>query len=392
MMTSARRGSWNIGTIAGIPFVLSWTWLVFAVFITLVFSPLFARLIPDLSIPGSYGAGFSFALLLFASVFLHELAHALVARSYGWHVHSVTINMWGGQTAYDVGSSDTPNTPGRSLLVAVIGPATNALIALVGVGMTYLVMPSPLVALMMLLIIYANWILAVFNILPGHPLDGGRIIESIVWKITGSQNKGQIATGWGGRIIAIGLVIVLVIIPVFLGSSPGILSAVIVLAISVFLWQSAGTTIHQAQRRIKAARVTPERLMRPAVTVSAYHSVKEIRTMLASMADDGTGVAPSVVVVSESMYENTTAHIPLAVVDPTALNSVPEQFADQTSVVAVCIEVDPYAWVPLSASGPQLIAASDRYASFPLSVMNQQGKIVGVVYRADIMRALSPSI
>ena len=137
----------------------------------------------------------------------HEVAHAVAARLLGFRVHRILATLWGGHTAYD----GTGTTPGRAALVAVGGPAANvALAALGALAMTLLPWPYDEFAWSFVIL---NGLLAGFNLLPGLPLDGGQLVESLVWGVSGRRDLGLLVAGWCGRALAVGVVLWFAAVP-----------------------------------------------------------------------------------------------------------------------------------------------------------------------------------
>ena len=137
-------------------------------------------------------AAIAVALLLFASVLVHELAHSLVAKSQGIPVRSITLFVLGGVSTIEHEAS----SPGREALMAGAGPAASFVIGLAcGVG-AWLATDGSIAWAMLAYLAYINVTLAVFNLLPGFPLDGGRVLRSILWATTHDPLK---ATRWAAR-------------------------------------------------------------------------------------------------------------------------------------------------------------------------------------------------
>ena len=127
----------SLGRIAGIPVVLAWSWFVITAFIVLVFGPRVINAFPGIGL-GAYAVALGYALLLAASVLLHELAHALTARAFGWPTTRIVLNLWGGHTQFATFNA----SPGRSLVVALAGPAANFVLAGVGWGILQVMAPG----------------------------------------------------------------------------------------------------------------------------------------------------------------------------------------------------------------------------------------------------------
>ena len=124
--------------------------------------------------------GVAFAVLLYLSVLLHEMSHAVMAQRYGLGVRSISLNFLGGATEID---SD-PRTPGQEFKVAVVGPLTSIAVGLVALGLSF-VTPDGLLRLAVGSLAGANLVVGVLNLVPGLPLDGGRLLRAVVWRVTG---------------------------------------------------------------------------------------------------------------------------------------------------------------------------------------------------------------
>jgi Zn-dependent protease/CBS domain-containing protein len=153
-------------------------------------------LYPELSGAGAVALAIVSAVLFFGSVLVHELAHALVAQARGIRVQDITLFLFGGATRARVESRG----PGDEFLIALVGPLTSGLLAgLFGIvaGLGRDVLSRPLAGTFGYLA-WTNLLLAAFNLVPGFPLDGGRLLRSAIWKTTGSLGRAtQIASGAG---------------------------------------------------------------------------------------------------------------------------------------------------------------------------------------------------
>src|SRR5918999_3748613 len=176
--------SWRVGRIAGIEVRIDSSWVVIALLITYSLYLRASVLYPELSGGGAAGLAVVSAVLFFGSVLVHELAHALVAQARGIRVQDITLFLFGGATRAKVDSRG----PGDEFLIAVVGPLTSALLAgLFGIvaGLGRDLLSAPLAGTLGYLA-WTNLLLAGFNLVPGFPLDGGRLLRSAIWKTTGS--------------------------------------------------------------------------------------------------------------------------------------------------------------------------------------------------------------
>jgi Zn-dependent protease/CBS domain-containing protein len=188
-------GSFRIARIAGINIEANVSWLV--VVVLLAFSlavTWFPSAAPRQSAATYWILGFIASLLLFASVLLHELAHSLVARARGLPVSSITLFIFGGVSNLQ----QEPQSPGVEFVMAIVGPLTSLVIGGVSLFLGLAIgHNSPLVSAVLNYLGIANLLLGVFNLIPGFPLDGGRVLRSILWKATGSMQK---ATRWASLV------------------------------------------------------------------------------------------------------------------------------------------------------------------------------------------------
>ncbi|HEY9781042.1 MAG TPA: site-2 protease family protein [Leptolyngbyaceae cyanobacterium] len=180
--------SWKIGSLFGIPLFLDPLWFIILTFVTFNFGLNYLQWGNVLA--GS--AGLVMALLLFGSVVLHELGHSIVARSQGIKVNSITLFLFGGIAAIE----EESKTPGEALQVAIAGTSVSIALFVLLMLLSYILPTSSLASLMMGDLARINLILALFNLIPGLPLDGGQIFKAAVWKVTGDR---FLAVHWAAR-------------------------------------------------------------------------------------------------------------------------------------------------------------------------------------------------
>jgi len=360
-----------LGRIGGVPVILAWSWFAIAAFIVLVFTPQVQSFIPGIGSTG-YLVSFGYAVLLLLSVLAHELAHALSARAFGWPTARIVLNVWGGHTQFE----NFQASAGRSLVVALAGPAANFALA----GAAWLVRPvftgNPVGWLLTDSFVLVNLAVAIFNVLPGLPLDGGRLVESAVWKATGSQEKGTVAAGWAGRIIVILLVLGVAVLPVLLGQRPDLAFVLMMLLVGGFLWTGASAAIAQANMRLRLPAVTAGGLQVRAIGLPATASVSEVAA--ARQVSPGT----------EVILTAATGQ-PEAVVDLHALQSVPAAAAAATPAAAVARALAPGAYVPEWAAGQELVQYLARVTGSEYAVIDKQSRVTGLLLQDSVVRALT---
>ena len=250
----------------GIPVFVSPYWFVIAgVFIFIYANDLASTL------HGStrYFVAAAFVVLLYASVLVHELSHSVVARAFGLPVRRILLYPLGGFSEIE----REPPTPGREFLVSAAGPALSLALAAAGYGLNQVVTDGISGTLVSQLVV-ANVVVGLFNLLPGLPLDGGRILRAVIWKVTGRPSTSTIIAAWAGRVIALGLFIPL--LDPGIDSRVGTRVSVLYLAvIAAFMWIGAGQAIKATRFRERLPALQARRLARKAVSVAANTPLAE---------------------------------------------------------------------------------------------------------------------
>lgn len=183
----------------------------------------------------------AFVLALYVSVIVHELAHLAMARGYGMTVRSITLHALGGETAIE-GESRRPS---QEFMTAIVGPLASAFIglfALVAAQVLDGAVGSVLSALGEM-----NLFLAAFNLVPAWPMDGGRVLKALVWATTGRESLGTRAAGWCGRITAVALVGLGVLL-VLRHDPTGAWDLAVCLMVAAFLWLGSAAAINHGRR------------------------------------------------------------------------------------------------------------------------------------------------
>ncbi|MDJ0660273.1 MAG: site-2 protease family protein [Crocosphaera sp.] len=228
----------RVGNLFGIPFYVNPSWFLVLGLVTFSYGQQLAYF-PQLTGVVPWILGFVAALLLFSSVLAHELGHSFVAISQGIDVKSITLFLFGGLASLEKES----DTPLNAFLVAIAGPAVSLLLSAIFFLTAFnFNFPAPIEAIIELLA-FINLVLGLFNLIPGLPLDGGNILKSVVWKITGNPNKGIIFASRVGQVfgwlaVAVGGLSILGLIQ---------FGNFWTLLIGFFLLQNAGVSAQSAQ-------------------------------------------------------------------------------------------------------------------------------------------------
>ncbi|MFI2562896.1 site-2 protease family protein [Paenarthrobacter sp. NPDC018779] len=367
---ASKRDGIPLGRIAGIPVYLAYSWFVIAGFTVIVYGPAVLVQFPGLGI-GAYFVAFGYALLLAASVLVHELAHALSAKAFKWPTEKIVLNLWGGHTQFQ----NFTASPGRAVVVAMAGPASNFILAGALAPFVFGHAFHGVVEMLANILMWANFLIGIFNVLPGTPLDGGRLVESAVWKATGSQDKGTIAAGWSGRVIAVALFLWFIARPFLSGERLDINLMLITLLVCGFLWMGASSSIQHGRLRSRLYLVSAGGLADPAVGIPNSASVADV----VAMSPEGR---PAVVICGPDGK-------PQGVVDTGATAAVPPYALETTPVTAVAHALAAGAYVPEWSKGQELIQYLARLDGNEYAVVDHNGMVTGLLRQQAVVTAIT---
>jgi Zn-dependent protease len=365
--------SLRLGRLFGIPLEIDASWLFVFVLVTASLTlSYFPSAYPDAQ-PAVYVVlGVVTALAFFASLVLHELAHSLVARAGGLRISKVTLFMFGGVSQME----DEPRSPGHEFVLAIAGPGTSVVIGVVALLIRYALITAGAADPLWLPFEYLGLInigLAVFNLLPGFPLDGGRVLRALLWAITKNILK---ATRWASRSgQAIGMT--LIGIAVF-GVLRGTFDFIWLAVMGWFLSNMSAVSYQQQVLRATLAEVPLRNIMStPAVLAPADSSLEE-------MADSfgAQGRHKRYPVVDDGRV--------IGIVDLSHLDELPREQWQDTKIRDVALgEIGGLVAAPdasvdsvlgrFEADGPGLVLVVD------------DKRLAGVVTRADVIRFIRES-
>jgi len=199
----------KLGRIFGIEIGLHYSWFIIALLITLSLAAHFRQHNPEWGDSLSWGLAIITALLFFAAIVAHELSHAVVAKARGLPVRSITLFALGGVAEIEKEAVDAKT----EFWMGIVGPITSLLIGIICLGLAMLLgwtppeFPQRPLPAMLMWLGYINIVLAVFNMVPGFPLDGGRVLRAIVWWITGDAKSATTIAARVGQVIAFGMIV-----------------------------------------------------------------------------------------------------------------------------------------------------------------------------------------
>lgn len=368
----ARRqpGTWRIGQIGGVDVLVRSSWLLVAALIAVLLAPRVEQVQPGLG-GWKYVAGLAFAVLLYLSVLLHEMSHALMAKRYGLPVRSITLHFLGGVTEIE----GEPDTPRREFGVSVVGPLTSVAVGLAFLALWF-VTPEGLLSMAVEGLAGANLIVGVLNLLPGLPLDGGRVLRAAVWKVTGSACRGTIVAGWGGRVVALLALAWPMLQPTLLNRPPDLVDYLLAFVIATFLWGGASAAIVSARLRRKLPALQARSLGRRAIAVP--HDLPLAEAVRRAQQEQ----AGSIVVLDQHGR-------PSGIVSEAAVLATPEDRRPWLSVEAVSRTIEPGLLLSADLGGEPLVRAMQRTPATEYLLLESDGSVYGVLVADDVDRAFA---
>ncbi|MFF5473611.1 site-2 protease family protein [Streptomyces achromogenes] len=362
----------------GVPVYVAPSWFLVAALITWVFGGQLDRVLPELG-AARYLVSLFFAVAFYASVLVHELAHTVAAIRFKLPVRRIQLQFFGGVSEIE----KEAETPGREFVLAFVGP----LLSLVLAGLFYLAMkpvePGTVPGVLLAGLMISNLIVAIFNFLPGLPLDGGRMLRAVVWKITGKPMSGTIAAAWVGRALAVSVLIGLPLL-----NSSGVLGgggedaggmdtvtdALLAAILAAIIWTGAGNSLRMARLREHLPELRARTLTRRAVPVENDTPLSE-----ALRRANAAGARALVVVDADGT--------PVSLVREAAIVGVPEHRRPWVAVSGLAQELTDGMRVSAELAGEDLLDVLRATPATEYLVVEETGEIYGVLSAADVERA-----
>jgi Zn-dependent protease/CBS domain-containing protein len=365
------HNSIRLFTVRGIEVGVHYSWLIIFLLLTWSLGGFAFRQVPgvELSEIEYWLLAVVAALLLFVSVLIHELAHSFMAQAQGLAAKSITLFIFGGVSNLG-GEAKKPST---EFLVAIVGPLTSfALAILAGLVWAASWEVDVRIGLVAGYVAIINVILGLFNLIPGFPLDGGRVLRAILWTATGNVRRATEAAATVGKIIAWGLFAFGLFRILGAGDLFG---GIWMAAIAWFLHNAASTSVAQVVFETRLRRVRARDITRP----------------------DGTAVAPGLTVaelIDDYLLPRNRRAMPVAdngrlvgVVTVSDIQQVPVADRGRVTVAQVMGGTDGLVTVDADArvqDAVELLAERD-FEQLPVL---EDGRLVGMLTRADVMRQL----
>ncbi|MFF3614013.1 site-2 protease family protein [Streptomyces sp. NPDC002580] len=371
-------GGLLMGRPFGVPVYVAPSWFLVAALITWVFGGQLDRVLPELGAT-RYLVSLFFAVAFYASVFVHELAHTVAALRFKLPVRRIQLQFFGGVSEIE----KEAETPGREFVLAFVGP----LLSLVLSGLFYLAMlpvePGTIPGVLLAGLMVSNLFVAAFNLLPGLPLDGGRMLRAVVWKITGKPMSGTVAAAWVGRALAVSVLIGLPLLtrsealgaaPEDFGGMDTVTDALLAAILAAIIWTGAGNSLRMARLREHLPELRARSLTRRAVPV-------ETSTPLSEALRRANDVGARALVVVDVDGE------PLSLVREAAIVGVPEHRRPWVAVSGLAQDLTDGMRVSAELAGEDLLDVLRASPATEYLVVEDSGEIYGVLSAADVERA-----
>ncbi|MEU3724896.1 site-2 protease family protein [Streptomyces sp. NPDC031705] len=362
----------------GVPVYVAPSWFLVAALITWVFGDQLDRVLPDLG-PARYLVSLFFAVAFYASVLVHELAHTIAALRYKLPVRRIQLQFFGGVSEIEKESE----SPGREFVLAFVGPLLSlALAGLFYLGMTA-VDPATVPGVLLAGLMISNLLVAAFNLLPGLPLDGGRMLRAVIWGITGKPMTGTIAAAWVGRALA---VTVLLGLPLLthtgalgnpaqeIGGMDTVMDALLAAILAAIIWTGAGNSLRMARLREHLPELRARTLTRRAVPV-------QTATPLSEALRRANEAGARALVVVDGQGDAT------AIVRETAIASVPEHRRPWVAVSTLAQDLTDGMKVSADLTGEELLDHLRATPATEYLVLEPGGEIYGVLSALDVEKA-----
>lgn len=347
--------------VAGFPVSLPLGGILGVLLIAYLWAPTFEQ-------PGSSGIVLAavFAVLLYVTVLVHELAHAWAARAFGYPVQGITLWLLGGYTVYERRGA----RPWPELVISLVGPLSTLAVGFLCWLLAGLTTGAP--ALLLGALAWTNVLLGVLNLLPGAPLDGGGVVKALVWRMTGSEGAGARAAGYAGLVIAV--LLGLVAVTALLRGSGGLL---LTLVLAVFIGFGAYQTLQAARVGGAVDRVSGQvqAMLRPVLAVSDRDRL--------GAALDRWDQQNQVAVVTVDAQGRLLSALSLPAAD-----AVPAARRDEVEIGPFTVAIPAGQRAVLTEDPGALLHALAESQQSALFVTDGSGRPLGVLLAADVNRAL----
>jgi Zn-dependent protease/predicted transcriptional regulator len=366
------KSGFRIGSILGIPIYLHASWLLIFGLITYSLGMQFTQSHPQWSSTQHWTVGILTSMLFFASVLFHELSHSVVAMHYKIRVASITLFLFGGVARI----AREPSKAIQEFNIAIAGPLSSYFLCVFFFGLTLLFPYSDALGALGLWLAQINFAVATFNLLPGFPLDGGRIFRAAVWGATKDFTRATRVASVSGQLVAHGLIL---LGAWFAAVKHDWQSGLWLACIGFYLQSAARDSIAQLAIRETLAGLRASDVMNNEVPIiNRNTSLEEYSAEVLR-----TGRRCHLVVTEDRL---------VGMMNVQALNSVPREEWNSNSVQAVMIPRERISWAspeePLLRLLERLLAADINQMPVVSVSGDDDAHVIGMVTRDSILRVM----
>ncbi len=369
-------GTVRVGSVGGVPVLVSASCLFVVALLAVAFAPRAADVVPGLG-GWAYVAGALVGVLVYVAALAHEAAHALVARRHGHRVASIALSVTGGRTSVE----GEARTPGEEFATAVVGPLASLSLGGAALGVRLLV-DDGLPALALEALVVANLVLGLLDLVPAPPLDGGRMVKALAWRVVGSPRRGALVAARVGRGMAGALLLAPTLRQLATGTPPRLSEYVVCGALALLLWTAAGHELAVTRLRLRVGGVDVAALARPALAVPPGLPLAEA----VRRADESAAYG----VVTGGIVTVDHAGHPLGLVADRDVEALPAERRPWVATSAVATDVADGLCLPADITGDALLAAVRRRPSASYVLVDPAGALHGVLSLNDLDRAVGP--
>ncbi len=366
------KSGFRIGTILGIPIYLHASWLFIFALITYSLAMQFTQAHPQWSVTQHWTVGVITSLLFFASVLFHELSHSVVAMHYKIKVVSITLFIFGGVAR--IGRE--PAKASQEFNIAIAGPLSSYFLCAFFFGLTLVFPYSDALGALGQWLAQINFAVATFNLLPGFPLDGGRIFRAAVWGATKDFARATRVASVSGQLVAYGLILFGAWFGVVKGQWQ---SGLWMACIGFYLQSAARDSVTQlAVRQTLAGLLASDVMQNEVPTINRSTSLEEYSSEVLR-----TGRRCHLVVTDDRL---------VGMMNVQALNAIPRDEWANNSIQAVMIPRESISWAapdePLLRLLERLLAADINQMPVVTVSGDDGAQVVGMVTRDSILRVM----
>jgi Zn-dependent protease/CBS domain-containing protein len=360
-----------IGRPFGVPVYVTPTWFLVAGLITYFFAPSVENDVPGIG-QWKYAVSLGYAVLLYGSVLIHELAHTVVALHGGLPVRRISLYFLGGVS--EIGEAS--KSPRQEAWIAAAGPLVSVVLGVAAYVVGQALEPDTVGRSLADALVFSNLLVGAFNLLPGLPLDGGRVLAAAVWGVTGRRHSGVVAAGWVGRVVAVLVLFLPTLTALAFGREPDLIDLVWGALLASFIWSGATQAMQAGRLQQRIPGLSARALTRRAIPVAADLPLAEA---LRRATEAG---ARNIVVVGGD-------GAPVALVNEAAALATPENRRPWVPVSDVARRIQPELVVSAELAGHDLVEAISRFPSSEYLVVEPTGEVFGVLATADVERAVA---